>query len=158
MDLFQQHAAGISAIVAAFAFCVSAGTFVFSAVQYKQANTLRRFEKYYDMSKRFDDNETVQEVIGLLRASESEKLRQLALSKKETFICFIEDVAVMQNSGLINPALAAYTFGYYVQTCLQNNDFWAGLNRDDPFFKTFREFATNVEGRIALVHGRDIRV
>lgn len=92
------------------------------------------------MSKRFDDNAIVQKVIKLLEHDDSQGLEGLEQSEKSTFVCFIDDVAVMQNSGLIRPELAAYTFGLYAKDCLQADSFWTnGLDQTDPFCTGFVE-------------------
>jgi hypothetical protein len=152
-------AALCSAIAAVVAFVISVVTFWLKTREYFRSITLKRFEKYYAISRAFDEDATVQEVIRALEEGDEKKLAGLDRSKKVTFICFIEDVVIMRNSGLLTSDLAAYTFGYYARLCYQRDAFWTDLKRSDPFFKAFTSFAGEVmDDRIASLDPRTIRV
>src|ERR1700685_993383 len=87
---FSAYAPGMAAIVAVL-------TLAKAVYEYVRQNKFHRFQKFQEMSARFDDNEAIQSVCKLLLADAPE-LRTLGKQTKEVFICFIEEIAMLQNS------------------------------------------------------------
>ena len=50
-------------------------------------------------------------------------------------------MALVVNSGLIKPEVAHYMFGYHIVRCWKSDAFWAGVNRQSPYWSLFRDFA-----------------
>ena len=53
----------------------------------------------------------------------------------------------MKNSGLVNPSLAYYMFGYYATKCLESENFWSDINRNGVFWNVFNQFAKEMQTR-----------
>jgi hypothetical protein len=108
-------------------------------LEFMHANAIRRYEKFHQMSVRFDANPAIQKVCTLLHGTETTPdapTRQ----EKEVFICFLEEVYFLMKSKIMKRALALYTFGYYGQKALNNVEFWHGLDKSEPFYSQFLRF------------------
>jgi hypothetical protein len=130
--IFISYAPGVSALAAT-------GALIKGLYEYAKQNRFRRFEKFQEMSARFDDNEAIQTVCTMLLDG-SPDLASLSKQTKEVFICFLEEVAMMQNSNYINPHIGAYTFGHYATLAVDSNEFWANLDKDDYYYSVFVRF------------------
>jgi hypothetical protein len=124
----------ISAIIALLAF-------IKGIVEFVHQNSIRRHEKFHQMSVRFDESESIQKVCRLLHdpSSSSEKITQ---QEKEVFICFMEEIYFMKKSGIMNRNLALYAFGYYAKMASDSKKFWEGLNKEEPYYLHFIEFCS----------------
>jgi hypothetical protein len=91
------------------------------------------------MSARFDDNQSIQKVCEML-LDDSPDLATLSRQTKEVFICFMEEVAMMQNSNYISPYLGAYTFGHYASLAADSKEFWANLDKNEYYYSVFVRF------------------
>ena len=58
---------------------------------------------------------------------------------------FLEEVALMVNSGLIRKEVAHYMFGYYVLLTDRCENFWDGLDRDSQYWSVFRQLAAQMK-------------
>jgi hypothetical protein len=123
---------GVATTVGLFAF-------VKGLLELIHSNAIRRYEKFHEMSVRFDSNDDIQRVCALLHGA-SESGHTLTKRSKEVFICFLEEIYFMMRSGLMKPDLALYTFGYYGKMALDGDEFWQKLNRSEPFYVHFLTF------------------
>jgi len=98
------------------------------------SNAIRRYEKFHEMSVRFDDNKDIQRVCAVLHPT-SESTQTLTKQNKEVFICFLEEIYFMMSSGIMKRDLARYTFGYYGKMALDSEEFWQ--TRPNLFMCTF---------------------
>jgi hypothetical protein len=117
------------------------GILVFAkgVLEFMHANAIRRYEKFHQMSVRFDGNAEIQKVCTLLhgvQVASDVPTKQ----EKEVFICFLEEVYFMVKSRIMKQDLALYTFGYYGQMALSSTQFWQGLDRNEPFYAHFLRF------------------
>src|ERR1700731_1841586 len=103
-----RNAAGITAIVGVIALIV---TVIRAALEYSKQNLLARFEKYGELSKDWPDNKDIQEIIILLEDDPHGKLAKIHFSKKEAFVGYYEEIALMVESGLLKERIAYYMFG-----------------------------------------------
>lgn len=113
-------------------------------LEFMHANAIRRYEKFHQMSVRFDGNPAIQKVCTLFhgtQATPDAPTRQ----EKEVFICFLEEVYFMMKSKIMKRTLALYTFGYYAQMALNNAQFWQGLDKNEPFYSQFLRFCELAE-------------
>src|SRR5262245_44060100 len=83
-------------------------------LEFMHANAIRRYEKFHQMSVRFDDNPVIQKVCTLLNSVQTTS-DSPTKQEKEVFICFLEEIYFMMKSNVMKQDLALYTFGYYGQ-------------------------------------------
>ena len=51
----------------------------------------------------------------------------------------------MRNSRIVNDHVTLYMFGYWAVRCNQSQNFWHGLNREQPLWALFFDFAKEME-------------
>jgi hypothetical protein len=126
-------------VIALIGLIVAIATFVKAVIEYVRQTTIKKFEKFQEMSRRFDDNADIQRIVLLLRSG-SEELREMEVSRKEVFICFFEEISYMVNSKIMRPSVAFYSFGFYAYLCVDNERFWSNISCDEPFYRVFVDF------------------
>jgi hypothetical protein len=136
-------APGITAIVGATVLIVT----VFRAVyEYSKQNLLARFEKYTNLSKGWSEDKDIQEMIVLLDDDPQGKLINIHYSKKEAFVGFYEEIALMLESGLLKQQIAYYMFGYHTIRCYESKDFWTKeMDLESRYWTLFRRFAEQMK-------------
>jgi hypothetical protein len=97
------NAAGITAIVAVIASFV---TITKGLLEYSKQNLLKRFEKYQELSGNWFEDQNIRRIIELLDDDPGHELRTLPYPKKEAFLGFYEEIALMLESGLIKKKIA----------------------------------------------------
>jgi hypothetical protein len=138
-----QNAAGITAIVGIIALIV---TVIRAALDYSKQNLLARFEKYEELSKDWSDDKEIQEIIVLLDDDPQGKLATIHPSKKEAFVGYYEEIALMLESGLLKKRIAYYMFGYHTIRCYENKNFWTDdMEFESPYWSLFRRFAEQMK-------------
>jgi hypothetical protein len=138
-----RNAAGITAIVGVLALIV---TIISAAFNYSKQNLLARFEKYSELSKGWYDDKEIQEIIVLLDHDPEGKLVAMPASRKEAFVGFYEEIALMLESGILRERIAYYMFGYHTILCYENSDFWTDdMELEDPYWSLFRRFAKQMK-------------
>ena len=126
-----------STIIAVFVFGKGVG-------EYVHANVIRRYEKFHDMSVRFDENKSIQTVCTLLHGANGASAAPTK-QEKEVFICFLEEIYFMMKSKIMKQDLALYTYGYYGRMALDSEQFWQGLNKKEPFYTHFLDFCNKAK-------------
>jgi hypothetical protein len=116
-------APALSAIIAALAFAVAAGTFLKGVIEYKHQNALRRFEKFVEFEERFKDDDFLG--ICVLLETDDDKLRSLSRQEKTKFLGYYEQVAIAYNSRILKRNITHYMFGYYAIQCFESKKFLA---------------------------------
>jgi len=128
------------------------------AYEVARDNTRRRGEVYDKLREKFDSDE-FEPIYCLLETyaygsdneqKEAEKaIRALSVDERQRFGAFIEHVALVAKSGVINYALANYEFGYYTRLCWKCPPFWDDLcdenGQNDPYWAIYREFVDELE-------------
>lgn len=110
-----------------------------AVLEFVDSNAIRRYEKFHEMSRRFDDNLYIQRVIAWLHRPDksiawcSEDLPGLTMPEKEKFACFMEEIYYMMNSNIVRDEVALYTYGYYVKLTLADPHFYRGLKKCPPY-------------------------
>jgi hypothetical protein len=110
-------------------------------IEFVRLNAIRRYEKFHEMSVRFDENADIQKVCTVLEGSDNVE-GALRMHEKEVFICFLEEIYFMMNSGIMKRDLALYTFGYYGRLAVESTEFCQGLSRGEAFHTQFLEFCS----------------
>jgi hypothetical protein len=116
--------------------------FVKGILEFVELNRIRRYEKFHEMSKRFDENESIQKVCELLQDSSS--TISVTKQEKEVFICFLEEIYFMIMSGIMKKEIALYTFGYYAREAMHNQRFWHALDSGEEYYTVFHKFCRMV--------------
>ncbi|MBB3103811.1 hypothetical protein [Azomonas macrocytogenes] len=107
----------------------------------------RRAEIFLKKQSEYFGNKSFCELRYLL-GRDDEKLKDIAFEDKRAYLTFFEEIAVLKNSGLINPDLTYYMFGYYATQCLESKNFWLDLNKQDIFWNVFLRFSTEMKVRL----------
>ena len=128
----------VSTIIALFVF-------IKGVIEFVHLNAIRRYEKFHEMSVRFDDNDDIQDVCAVLHGTKP--AAAVTKQQKEVFICFLEEIYFMMNRPtwiisrrIMNRDLALYTFGHYGNMAFDSKQFWHDLNKYEPFYVHFLEF------------------
>jgi hypothetical protein len=136
---------------------VGLATLLKGTLEYVKQGAQKRTELFLKMCEKYDD---FREICDLLEHQDElevkSKIRALSFARKQDFIGFHEELALMMESGLLRPAVVHYMFGYYAMACWKSDDFWNapnGLNRDGAYWRLFRSFAEkmNKERKAFLV-------
>jgi hypothetical protein len=138
-----QNAAGISAIIATLTLFIGVVAFAKSVLEYVKQNSLKRFENFQEMRKRFRD-ENFQEICYLLEEDDP-KLLDLHYKQRRDFLGFYEEIALMHDSRLLKTPIAHYMFGYYAIRCYESVNFWHGLEKDSLYWSLFVRFAKQMK-------------
>jgi len=121
---------------------VALAVFIVGLLKFFDAIKIRRYEKFHEMSVRFDDNDAIQAVCGLLNgAIDAEE--PVTKQQIQVFICFLEEVDFMIASMIMKEEVALYTFGYYARLAEDSHLFWDRLPKgakDEPLYSRFRAF------------------
>jgi hypothetical protein len=129
----------LTVLVGAFGAVLALGTLLRAVFEYVNQNRLKRFEKFQEMSRRFDENAVISEICRLLMDDASE-LASISKYNKEVLICFMEEIAVLHNSRILPKALIVNAFGYYATKVDASEHFWTNLNRHEKFYSLFVSF------------------
>ena len=115
-------------------------TFLSGAFEYIRQGHQNRATHFVQMRRRFLEEPMFREILNKL-AADPESLPNTPIQDRRNFVGFLEEVAVMVNSGLIKPEVAHYMFGYYVLLTERCEPFWVGLDRESQYWTVFRRFA-----------------
>jgi hypothetical protein len=115
-------------------------TFVTGVLEYAKQNHLRRAEQFVEMRRRFLETPLFRDILNRIVADDP-SLAEMPVQDRRNFIGFLEEVALLTNSGLIRPDVAHYMFGYYVLLSDRNEYLWAGLDKPGRYWTLFRSFA-----------------
>ncbi len=119
-------------------------TFLTGVFEYARQGRDRRAEKFVQMRRRFLETALFQRILNLL-PEDSPELAQMPVQDRRNFLGFLEEVALMVNSGLIDRRVAHYMFGYYVLLAARSTRIWEGLDHDSLYWTVFRSFAASME-------------
>jgi len=126
-------------------------TFLSGALEYIRQGHQTRATHFVQMRRRFLEDPMFRQILNKL-AMDPESLPDVPIQDRRNFVGFLEEVAVMVNSGLIKPEVAHYMFGYYVLLTEQCEPFWSGLQRESQYWSVFRRFAEEMR----LMHGKEL--
>jgi hypothetical protein len=148
LDKIIAAAPGISAVVAALTFAVAIATFIKAIIEYTRQNAVKRFEKFQEINKRFDEHAAAN--IRMLLEGDSAELIHVPYQDKHDFLGLYEEVAIMVNSKIMRKWIAYYMCGYYAILCSESTNFWLddddgdALERNSPFWSLFNKFADDM--------------
>ncbi len=136
-DIAAAVIAGLSVLVAAF-------TLAKGLIEYRKQGVTKRVELFLQLRTRLRHDPVFVKICDLLEV-DSKELQDIPLVERDRFIGFFEELALIRNSGLINDQVSLYMFGYFAIRCYQSSNFWHGLNRNQPFWSLFMDFAQQME-------------
>lgn len=116
-------------------------------VEFQLQGKQKRAEIFLKKQGEFFGNVLFNDLRTLLE-SDSEELRTRPFEQKRAYLTFFEEIAILKNSGLVNPDLAYYMFGYYAVRCLESQNFWYDINKADAFWNVFNRFAGEMQTRL----------
>ena len=145
------------AIVPTIAALGTFGTFLYGAREYHRQGRQKRAETFFRWNKWFDSEEGFGSLIdgeSILQYVERDdkRLSEVSWHQREKLIAFFEEIALAVNSGLLDPDVATYMFGYYTLKVKRSEHFWKGLdNPDEGYWKLWNYFARMVDERYERV-------
>ena len=134
----------VTAIISTMALVFAAVSLVQGLIEYRKQGIAKRTEMFLQMRSRLREDPTFSKICSLLE-TDNVKLREIPLVERDRFIGFFEELALMKNSGLMNNHVALYMFGYFAIRCYDSRNFWYDLNRDQPLWSLFMDFAVQMK-------------
>ena len=128
----------------ALAFVVALATLIKGLVEYRKQGATKRAEMFLQLRTRLRQDASFSRICDLLEV-DSHELRDIPLVERDRFIGFFEELALMRNSGLINEDVTLYMFGYFAIRCYHSENFWFNLNKDQPLWSLFMDFAIQMD-------------
>jgi hypothetical protein len=119
-------------------------TFLSGVLEYGRQGRERRAEQFVQMRRRFLETALFQQILSLL-PSDAPELAGIPFQDRRNFLGFLEEVALMVNSGILDESVAHYMFGYYVLLAARSNEIWNGLDAKSRYWTVFRKFAASME-------------
>lgn len=113
-------------------------------IEYKKQGITKRSEIFLNMRSRLREDKSFSEICGLLE-SDDPKLLDIPLIERDRFVGFFEEFALLKNSGLINNEVSLYMFGYFAIKCIDSRNFWFNLNKNQPLWGAFFDFAKEMK-------------
>ena len=107
-------------------------TFLTGVIEYARQANLRRGEAFIAMRRRFLEDPVFREILNLLDADDP-RLAGLPLQDRRNFIAYLEEVAIMCESGMIRREIAHYMYGRYVALADASAHLWRGLDKGDRY-------------------------
>lgn len=118
--------------------------FFFGYLEYQRQIRQSRMTAFLDMRRRFLETPRFRDLLELL-ATDDPRLAQVSIQDRRNFLGFLEEIALMVESGMIRRNVAGYMFGYYALLCRRSEHFWPGLNPDSLYWQVFHRFADEME-------------
>ena len=119
---------------------VALTTFLTGVSEYFRQSHLRRAEQFVQLRRRFLETELFRQILNLL-PTDDPKLAEVPLQDRRNFLGFLEEVALLTNSGLIRREVSNYMFGHYVLLADKSAYLWDGLDKPSRYWTLFRNFA-----------------
>lgn len=108
-------------------------------VQYARQSHFTRANQFIEMRRRFMEDPVFRNLLSLI-AADCPDVAKTPIQDRRNLVGFLEEVALLVNSGMIRPHVAHYMFGYYVLLIDSCDAFWTDLDRDGHYWRVFREF------------------
>ncbi|BCD99846.1 hypothetical protein [Marinagarivorans cellulosilyticus] len=123
------------------AVLISMVALFFAIREYIIQGKLKRADYFLHMRDRIFSDPDFNAVYASLSDEGGNSIDTLTLDQKETYLGFIEEIAVLENSKLINTQTAYYMFGYCAISCWRSDLFWRDVSREDKYWSLFKDFA-----------------
>lgn len=120
-------------------------TFMFGMVEYVKRGKQERAQHFLAMRRRFLETPEFRRLLHLLHTGDEAALASAPVQDKRNFLGFLEEVALLVNSGMIRRDVAHYMYGDYVLMAAENQSFWDGLDRESIYWTLFRQFVADMQ-------------
>lgn len=104
---------------------------------------LLRTEFFLQQHRRLFDDEDLTDVLSKIDNDDVDLAAPGMHDKKRKFLAYLEEMALLTQSGQINQEVAMYMFGYYARAALEGSNFAIGIRMDESnwglLFKFKRE-------------------
>lgn len=108
-------------------------------IQYGRQRHAERANQFIEMRRRFLENPGFRELLTLI-AKGSEEVKDKPSQDRRNLVGFLEEVALLMNSGLIKKDVVHYMFGQAAIAIDSCEPFWEGLDKDSEYWTVFRGF------------------
>ena len=119
-------------------------TLIKGVIEYIKQGTTKRAEIFLNMRTRLREDEGLAKICDLLETDDI-ALREISLVERDRFTGFFEELALLHNSRLISREVTLYMFGYFAIRCAESDNFWYGLNKTQPLWSAFFDFANQMK-------------
>ena len=136
-----QDLASLAVIVAAL---LGVPTLIIGLLEFSRQGAQRRVSHYLELQNRLRTDTVLHQMFKLLE-SDSPRLRKYSTADRAHLLGVFEELALMLNSRLVTKHVAHYMFGYPALLCWQSKNFWHGLDRENPYWALFRDFASQMK-------------
>jgi len=134
----------LTIFIAAIGTAVALISLIKALIEYQKQGITKRSEIFLNMRSRLREDESFSKICNLLERDDP-KLKEIPLVDRDRFVGFFEELALLKNSGLINDEVTLYMFGYFAIRCLDSKNFWYNLNRGQPLWGAFMDFAKQMK-------------
>lgn len=142
-----EAAQAVGAAIALMTLIVGVVTAIKGVAEFRRDNSLKRIEKFEAMRKRYDTEEKIQRVNLALNLKQrpgkdsASAVKNLEFGDKIAFMVFFEDIALLNNAGVLSDEVTFYVFGWDALLAYETIEFWdEGLSKDDPYWALFKAF------------------
>lgn len=101
---------------------------------------LKRAEFFLTQHRLLFDNPDLFEVLQYIDDDDPRLAPHPMWDKKRKFLTFIEEIALLTSTNLINPNVGYYMFGYYAIHAKNGKNFMNGIDADPIHWRVFFEF------------------
>jgi len=112
--------------------------------QYSRQGHATRASQFIQMRRRFLEDEVFKNLLNLI-ATNSPDIATSSIQDRRNLVGFIEEVALMMNSGLLKPEVAHYMFGYYALLISDCEPFWTDLDKNSQYWAVFHGFVKSMQ-------------
>lgn len=111
--------------------------------QYARQGHATRASQFIQMRRRFLEDAVFKDLLNLI-AEADPRISETPIQDRRNLVGFLEEVALMMNSGLLKPEVAHYMFGYYVLLIQECEPFWTDLDRSSEYWDVFHGFVQSM--------------
>jgi hypothetical protein len=130
----------VATVIAAAAALAAIGTLFKAVLEFQAQGRQRRVEYFLKVTEKFFSDERFLDICTLLDEGDEAAIAQLPWSLRREFIGFVEEVALLVNSGLISSEIAYYMLGYYPMRAEESSAFMRDVNRKSQYWDVFFNF------------------
>jgi hypothetical protein len=116
--------------------------------EYRIQGSLKRAEFFLRKSDRFFEDERFKSVRLLIEKGKKDPTLEgesVSRDDRKAYLTFFEEIALLDNSGLLDHKVANYMYGYFVVSCLDSKLFWVGLKKSEKQWGLFFWYAESLK-------------
>ena len=121
-------------------------TLIKGIYEYRKQGAQKRIELYLNVRRKFDDNRTFSEIRQLLD-DDDPKVADIPFKDRSDYAAYFEEIALLENTGVIKPDVAFYMFGWEAIQCWNSEPFWKDFPKEDRYWGLFRMFVKEMQSK-----------